>query len=207
MLISRNSHPTEIRSKISFTLLWAANMHFIPSASAIADLHHYGAESSPPLSDLKSHKGSMTAQLWSAGDRHVLHSTSSQQNQLQNGWVGRELKDHPAPPPAMGWVPPTRSKPRDPIQSSFERLQGWGTHSSPGSSSTEYYCIKKTLSWFLSQLAFSEPGVLATLQRLHWERRIWRKCHRKLLTSINFLWGFKSLGLGILAIGAVKINI
>ena len=23
----------------------------------------------------------------------------------QNGWVGRDLEAHPAPPPAMGWLP------------------------------------------------------------------------------------------------------
>ena len=24
-------------------------------------------------------------------------------------WVGRDLKDHPVQPPAVGWLPPTRS--------------------------------------------------------------------------------------------------
>ena len=29
--------------------------------------------------------------------------------ELWNGWVGGDLKAHPVPTPAAGWLPPTRS--------------------------------------------------------------------------------------------------
>ena len=46
-------------------------------------------------------------------------------------WVGKAL---PAPTPAMGWLPPTSSGCPGPIPPGLGYLQGWGTHSSLGSS-------------------------------------------------------------------------
>jgi len=38
-------------------------------------------------------------------------------------WVEGDLKVHPAPTPAVGWVPPTRSGCPGPIQPGLEHLQ------------------------------------------------------------------------------------
>ena len=39
---------------------------------------------------------------------------------------------HPFPPPAVGWLPPTRSGCPVPIQPGLESLQRWGIHSLSG---------------------------------------------------------------------------
>jgi len=51
------------------------------------------------------------------------------------GWVGGDLKAHSVPTPAMDWLPPEpRGVAQGPNQTGLGNLQGWGTHSSLGSS-------------------------------------------------------------------------
>ena len=45
-------------------------------------------------------------------------------------WVGRDLKAHPALPPAMGLLPPPAQAAHGPIQPGLEHLQEWGTTAS-----------------------------------------------------------------------------
>ncbi|EOA97032.1 hypothetical protein Anapl_17450, partial [Anas platyrhynchos] len=48
-------------------------------------------------------------------------------------WVGRDLKDHPVPPPCHGLGHlPLDQVAQSPIQPGLEHLQGWGTHSFSG---------------------------------------------------------------------------
>lgn len=47
----------------------------------------------------------------------------------QCGWVGRDLRGHPVPPPWAGCPPPDQIA-QDPIQPCLGHPQGWGTHSS-----------------------------------------------------------------------------
>ena len=54
----------------------------------------------------------------------------------QNGWVGRDLKDHeaPTPPPQAGPQPPhliPAQAAQGPIQPGLEHLQGWTGHPQP----------------------------------------------------------------------------
>ena len=50
-------------------------------------------------------------------------------------WVGRDLKDHPVPPPALGRdpLPPAQGAP-SPVQPGLEPCQGGGSHSFSGQS-------------------------------------------------------------------------
>jgi len=40
-------------------------------------------------------------------------------------WVGRDLKAHAVPTPALGWLPPTRLGCPEPLQPGLAHLQGW----------------------------------------------------------------------------------
>ena len=56
-------------------------------------------------------------------------------------WVGGDVKDHWAPTPAMGWLPPTSSVCPGPIQPGLEHLQGWGT------TALWATCVNVTTKW------------------------------------------------------------
>jgi len=86
-------------------------------------------------------------------------------------WVGRDLKDHEAPPLLLQAGPPTSisNTAQGLIQPGLEHLQGWGIHSLPGQPvpASHHSHSKRRLTYIMqldNRKAESVIAVLSSLQ-------------------------------------------